>query len=117
MNAAILLPPASAKQLARAAALPDLVQVPAPTAADRGAQFWPEFHLKKGRTLQHVTPAQASAVAAAIRERLMNDGKGASSFSPVKLYTDSGFHCGEVSWNGCVWLLDEESGNRTEIPQ
>ncbi len=91
------------------------VQV-APPVRVAGARWWPDLYLKKGRTLQQVTPAQASAVASAIRERLMNDGKGASSFNPVKLYTDSGFRCGFAAWNGTVWLEDEESGNHTEIP-
>lgn len=117
MNAPLLSAPVSAKQL-RAAALSQL-QVAPPTRADFAAAngvWWPQLFLKKGRVLQAVTPAQASAVVAEIRDRMMNDGQGASDFNPVKLYTEDGFRAGHVSWNGSVWIHDEESGNDTEIP-
>ncbi len=89
---------------------PALEMVAAPSPGDRNRQWWPDLYLKKGRTLQQVTPAQCYPLRMAY-----NNGRGASEIKKdMALFDVQGEKIGHVSFNGRVWLHDVE-GN-VEIP-
>lgn len=75
---------------------------------DRGGDspWWPALHLKKGRKLQVITPAQCRALGDEYRDRAMADGRGASDTPPIKLHDADGRLVARVSWNSTVWSVE-----------
>jgi hypothetical protein len=80
------------------------------SAPASSAKWWPDLYLRKGRTLQLITPEQCPVV----RERF-NAGRGASEIrGEMALHDEAGARIGYVSYNGRVWLHDIEGD--VEVP-
>lgn len=77
---------------------------------ENSAAIHPNLYIRRGRTLIHVTPVQASKVMVAKRERSTMRQR------PIPLYSAEGLEIGRVSHNGRVWISTQQGEVEVPLP-
>lgn len=66
-----------------------------------------QIYFKRGRTLRHVTPQEASRMMSGLRWRALNEGMSPDDVGVPQLFDSNGRRIGEVSWNSRVWVNNQ----------